>query len=83
MGIKEGNPLLDLNYDEDVSIGTDMNVVMTADGHYVEIQGTAEAVPFSKAELDAALGMAANGCRELFQAQAEVVAAYAPLKLGF
>lgn len=81
VGIKDGTPLLDLNYDEDVSIGTDMNVVMTADGRYVEIQGTAEAVPFSKAELDAALAVAAKGCRELFQAQAEIVSAYAPLKL--
>jgi ribonuclease PH len=83
VGLKEGQPLLDLNYDEDSAIGTDMNVVMTADGRFVEVQGTAETTPFSRLELDGVLSLATEGCRKLFEAQASVVGAYVPLNLGF
>ena len=78
VGIKANSALLDLNYDEDSAIGTDLNVVMTHDGRFVELQGTAETVAFSRAELDAALEVATVGCRELFAAQANVVGAYFP-----
>jgi ribonuclease PH len=65
VGVVDGEPLLDLCYTEDVSAGTDMNVVMTGDGRYVEVQGTAEGVPFDRAELDALLALAERGCAEL------------------
>lgn len=83
VGLKGGQPLLDLNYDEDSSIGTDMNVVMTADGKFVELQGTAETVAFSRNELNDVLNVASNGCRSLFQAQAKILKDYVPLNLGF
>ncbi|MGI8701320.1 MAG: ribonuclease PH [Nocardioidaceae bacterium] len=65
VGIVDGRPVLDLPYEEDVRAETDMNVVMTGDGRYVEVQGTAEAAPFERAELDALLGLAAKGCADL------------------
>jgi ribonuclease PH len=65
VGVVDGEPLLDLCYAEDVSAGTDMNVVMTGDGRYVEVQGTAEGVPFDRAELDALLALAERGCAQL------------------
>jgi ribonuclease PH len=65
VGVVDGEPLLDLCYTEDVSAGTDMNVVMTGDGRYVEVQGTAEGVPFDRAEFDALLALAERGCAEL------------------
>lgn len=83
VGLKDGDPLLDLNYDEDSAIGTDMNVVMTADGRFVEVQGTAETTPFSRKELDRVLTVASEGCRQLFEAQAKIVGPYVPLELGF
>ncbi len=73
VGVVDGVAMLDLAYDEDVRAGTDMNVVMTGDGHFVEIQGTAEAAPFDRAELDALLGLAADGCAELTRRQAEAL----------
>lgn len=79
VGLKDGVPLLDLNYDEDSAIGTDMNIVMTGDGRFVELQGTAETTPFSREELNKVLDVGAAGCRELFQAQASVVGSYVPL----
>ena len=69
VGIVEGTPLLDLEYTEDSACDTDMNVVMTAAGGYVELQGTAEGVAFSRAEMDALLGLAGKGIRELIAAQ--------------
>jgi ribonuclease PH len=83
VGVKDGEPLLDLNYEEDSAIGTDMNIVMTADGRFVEVQGTAETTPFSRKELDNVLSVATEGCRQLFEAQAKIVASYVPLTLGF
>ena len=58
VGVWRGIPVLDLDYPEDVSAGTDMNVVATGDGELIEVQGTAEGAPFSRAELDALLDLA-------------------------
>lgn len=69
VGIVEGTPLLDLEYVEDSACDTDMNVVMTAEGGYVEVQGTAEGVPFSHAEMAKLLALADKGIRELVLAQ--------------
>ncbi|MEU2423052.1 ribonuclease PH [Streptomyces sp. NPDC007851] len=65
VGIVGGTPLLDLCYEEDVRAETDMNVVCTGDGRFVEVQGTAEAEPFARAELDALLDLAVAGCTDL------------------
>ncbi|MBA2457210.1 MAG: ribonuclease PH [Nocardioidaceae bacterium] len=73
VGVVDGVPMLDLAYDEDVRAGTDMNVVMTGDGRFVELQGTAEGVPFDRAELDALLQLAERGCAELSRRQAEAL----------
>ncbi|WII72329.1 ribonuclease PH [Bdellovibrio sp. 22V] len=73
VGLHEGNILLDLNYDEDSAIGTDMNFVMTDKGHFVEVQGTAEHVPFTRDQLFKMMDVAEKGCRELFIHQASVV----------
>ena len=69
VGIVEGTPLLDLEYVEDSTCDTDMNVVMTASGGFVEVQGTAEGAAFSRGEMDALLGLADKGIRELVAAQ--------------
>jgi len=69
VGIVEGTPLLDLEYTEDAACDTDMNVVMTGAGGFVEVQGTAEGVPFSRAEMDEMLALAGRGIAELVQAQ--------------
>ncbi len=69
VGIVAGEPMLDLCYEEDVTADTDMNVVMTGDGAYVEVQGTAEAAPFDRLLLDALLDLAAAGCADLTAAQ--------------
>ncbi|MDQ0713677.1 ribonuclease PH [Streptomyces luteogriseus] len=65
VGIVGGVPLLDLCYEEDVKADTDMNVVCTGDGRFVEVQGTAEAEPFARDELNALLDLAVAGCDEL------------------
>ena len=65
VGIVDGTPALDLDYPEDVSAGTDMNVVATGDGQLIEVQGTAEGAPFSRAELDALLDLALGGIADL------------------
>ncbi|CQR63825.1 ribonuclease PH [Streptomyces leeuwenhoekii] len=65
VGIVGGVPMLDLCYEEDVRAETDMNVVCTGDGRFVEVQGTAEAQPFAREELDALLDLAVGGCTEL------------------
>ncbi|MFV0286060.1 MAG: ribonuclease PH [Demequina sp.] len=69
VGIIDGTPMLDLPYVEDVRAETDMNVVMTGDGGFVEVQGTAEGKPFSKTELDALLALATAGNAELTRLQ--------------
>jgi len=74
VGIIDGVPMLDLPYVEDVRAETDMNVVMTGDGGFVEVQGTAEGAPFSRDELDALLALAAAGNAELARLQAAALA---------
>ena len=69
VGIVGGQAVLDLDYEEDVTAGTDMNVVMTGDGRYIEVQGTAEGQPFERALLDELLELAAKGCADLTVAQ--------------
>ena len=69
VGIVDGEPMLDLCYEEDVRADTDMNVVLTGAGAFVEVQGTAEAEPFDRALLDALLDLATAGCALLSAAQ--------------
>jgi ribonuclease PH len=69
VGIVQGTPLLDLQYTEDAACDTDMNVVMTGTGHFVEVQGTAEGAAFSRQEMDALLALAENGIRDLVALQ--------------
>src|SRR3954466_142581 len=74
VGVVEGEPRLDLMYEEDVRAETDMNVVITGGGDFVEVQGTAEGTPFRRDELDALLDLAVGGCTELARIQAEALA---------
>lgn len=69
VGIVGGEPRLDLHYDDDVSADTDMNVVMTGSGKFIEVQGTAEQEPFDRELLNQLLDLAASGCAELTQLQ--------------
>lgn len=73
VGVVDGVPVSDLEYVEDVRAETDMNVVVTGRGLFVEVQGTAEAQPFSKEELDQLLELAVNSCAELAIAQREAL----------
>ncbi|WP_449385467.1 ribonuclease PH [Cellulomonas soli] len=75
VGVVGGVPVLDLPYVEDVKADTDMNVVVTGSGTFVEVQGTAEHAPFDRAELDALLDLAVAGTAELAQLQAAALAA--------
>jgi ribonuclease PH len=74
-GLVGGAPLLDLDYREDYAAEVDMNVVMTGEGELVEVQATAEEVPFSRASLDELLGLSAKGISELHEAQRAAVEA--------
>jgi len=74
VGIVDGTPLLDLEYVEDSACDTDMNVVMTAAGGFVEVQGTAEGAPFTRAEMDRLLALADHGIRTLVTAQRTALA---------
>jgi ribonuclease PH len=74
VGVVGGTPMLDLPYVEDSTAETDMNVVMTGAGGFVEVQGTAEGAPFSRAELDALLGLAEQGIAEIVALQRQVLA---------
>ena len=69
VGVVDGCALLDLDYAEDAGCDTDMNVVMTGAGGFVEVQGTAERVPFTRAEMDALIGLAQSGIARLIEAQ--------------
>jgi ribonuclease PH len=73
VGLHQGNPLLDLDYSEDSSCDTDMNIVMTGSGGFVEIQGTAEGTPFSREMMDQMSDLAAQGIKELIQLQKNVL----------
>jgi ribonuclease PH len=75
VGILDGTPLLDLEYVEDSTCDTDMNVVMTGAGHYVEVQGTAEGVAFTRAEMDQLLVLAEKGIAELVALQKAALSA--------
>jgi len=69
VGIVGGTPLLDLAYEEDSNADVDMNVVMTGNGRFIEVQGTAEGAPFSRSDHDALLGLAEHGIAELVEKQ--------------
>jgi ribonuclease PH len=73
VGIVQGTPLLDLEYEEDSRCDTDMNVVMTGAGNFVEVQGTAEGAAFTRAELDELLGLAGKGIAELVAMQRQAL----------
>jgi ribonuclease PH len=73
VGVFNGLPVLDLDYDEDSQCDTDMNVVMTGEGGFVEIQGTAEGVPFSRAEMNSLLDLAQSGIETLIAKQKEAL----------
>lgn len=73
VGIIDGEPRLDLHYEDDVRADTDMNVVMTGDGAFVEVQGTAEGVVFNRSALDALLDLATGGCAQLTALQKAAV----------
>ena len=74
VGVVDALPVLDLAYEEDSRAEVDMNVVMTSSGKFVEIQGTAEGLPFSKGELEELLSLAEHGIAALLEAQAELLA---------
>jgi ribonuclease PH len=78
VGIVQGTPLLDLEYAEDSACDTDMNVVMTGSGGFVEVQGTAEGAPFSRAEMEALLALAGQGIGQLLAAQQAALQAALP-----
>jgi ribonuclease PH len=74
VGIYEGTPVLDLDYEEDSACDTDMNVVMLGNGHFVEVQGTAEGHPFSREEMDTLLELAKQGIEQLVGMQRAALA---------
>ena len=74
VGIVDGACMLDLPYEEDSRAEVDMNVVMTSSGRFVEVQGTAEGMPFTRGELDEMLGLAEHGIAQLLEVQAAVLA---------
>jgi ribonuclease PH len=80
VGIIDGIGMLDLEYSEDVRAEVDMNVVMTGSGRFVEVQGTAEGLPFTRSELDDLLGLAEHGIAEILEQQAAVVAEAPPAR---
>lgn len=75
VGVIDGEPRLDLMYEEDVRAETDMNVVLTGTGDFVEVQGTAEGVPFRRDELDALIDLAVAGCADLARMQRRALGA--------
>jgi ribonuclease PH len=80
VGVVDGVPVLDLPYVEDSRAEVDMNVVMTSEGRFVEVQGTAEGQPFSRGELDSMLGLAETGIGEIVDLQREMVAEPPPFR---
>ena len=80
VGVIDGEPCLDLPYVEDVRAETDMNVVMTGKGLFVEVQGTAEGAPFSRDELDSLLELAAGGIRQIHELQREYISVAPPAR---
>ncbi|WP_322755256.1 MULTISPECIES: ribonuclease PH [unclassified Frankia] len=82
VGVVAGEPMLDLAYDEDAGADTDMNVVCTGDGGFVEVQGTAEGVPFDRVMLDRLLDLGAQGCARLTEIQRAALAGVRPVPSG-
>lgn len=82
VGVIDGEPRLDLPYEEDVRAETDMNIVMTGDGRFVEVQGTAEADPFDRDVLDALLDLGVKGCADLTVLQQAALAASSTKSAG-
>lgn len=84
VGLHEQNgvlaPILDLNYDEDSDIGTDMNFVMTDKNEFIEIQGTAEEGTFTRQQMLDMMSLAEVGCQQLFQEQEKLISGFFPLK---
>ena len=80
VGVVDAVPLLNLDYSEDVRAGVDMNVVMTSTGRFVEVQGTAEGLAFSRSELDDLLGLAEHGIATILEHQIEVLATPPPAR---
>ncbi|MDD5437277.1 MAG: ribonuclease PH [Candidatus Omnitrophica bacterium] len=78
VGMLDGGPILDLNYDEDSSAEVDMNIIMTGDGRFVEIQGTAEREPFKKEEMNKLIALAKKGIDELIGAQKKILKSMIP-----
>jgi ribonuclease PH len=74
VGIINGEPILDLCYEEDVNAQTDMNIVCTGDGDFIEVQGTAEGKPFDRALLNQLLDLGAAGCKQLTKLQVDALA---------
>jgi ribonuclease PH len=72
-GMVDGKPYLDLAYTEDSAADVDLNVVMAESGAFIEVQGTAERVPYTREQLDAMLGLARAGCDQLFAAQRQAL----------
>lgn len=72
VGVAKGKEILDLDYSEDIEAEVDMNVVMTENGKFVEVQGTAEGIPFSKKTLDELLDLASSGIKKLIKIQKDV-----------
>ena len=73
VGVVAGTPMLDLAYDEDSNAEVDMNVVKTGDGRFIEVQGTAEGLPFERSALDSLLALADQGITELVEMQRAIV----------
>jgi ribonuclease PH len=80
VGVVGGTPMVDLQYSEDANAEVDMNVVMTASGQFVEVQGTAEGAAFSRAELDQLLALAEGGITQILAMQAAIVAEPPPIR---
>jgi ribonuclease PH len=73
VGVLDGTPITDLCYQEDSKADTDMNVIMSSLGGFIEIQGTAEGEEFDKKQLDTLLSLAKSGCQKIFKAQNKVL----------
>lgn len=80
VGLQNGEAIIDLDYEEDSSIGTDMNFVMTHKNEFIELQGTAEHTPFTRMQLLSMMDLAEKGCQELFKKQSEIIGSFFPLK---
>lgn len=80
VGLHMGRPLVDLNYEEDVMCGVDMNFVMTDQNQLIEVQGTAENGTFSRSQLLEMMSAAESGCQELFARQSQILGSFFPLK---